>query len=141
MDPRAFLHLAKRLIGDENNPEGLRSTVSRAYYAAFHVATEFLKEIGCGVPSGPQGHELTYHYLNNCGDAQLVAVAGDLHDLRGDRNDADYKLSNTRIENEGLVQNLIEVADEIITVLDGCSGQRKLAVTSAVRAYKQKAGR
>jgi hypothetical protein len=84
---------------------------------------------------------LTYHYLNNCGDAQLVAVAGDLHDLRGDRNDADYKLSNTRIENEGLVQNLIEVADEIITVLDGCSGQRKLAVTSAVRAYKQKAGR
>ena len=46
MDPRAFLGLAKRLLDNEKNPEGLRSTVSRAYYAAFNVAAEFLDGIG-----------------------------------------------------------------------------------------------
>jgi hypothetical protein len=72
MNARAFLHLANRLLASEKNPEGLRSTVSRAYYAAYNVAVEFLDGIGCGVPKGPQGHDLAYHYFNNCGDTLLI---------------------------------------------------------------------
>jgi hypothetical protein len=84
MDPRAFLSLAKRLLDREKNPEGRRTTVSRAYYAAFNVAAEFLEGIGCGVPAGPQGHELAYNYLNNSGDALLTGRH--LHDLNCIKN-------------------------------------------------------
>jgi uncharacterized protein (UPF0332 family) len=35
MRPHDFWRLADRLIANEKNPEGFRSAISRAYYAAF----------------------------------------------------------------------------------------------------------
>jgi hypothetical protein len=139
MDPRAFLALANRLFATEINPEGRRSTISRAYYAAFHVAAEFLDGIGHQIPDGPQGHALAYQYLYNCGDDPLKEAAGYLDDLRGQRNTADYKLNNPRIENNGIVRNCIDLAGEIIKSLDNCKGsaKRKQNVTNAVREYKR----
>src|SRR5437899_3544637 len=139
MNPRAFLNLAKRLLANEKNPEGLRSTVSRAYYAAFNVAAEFLEGISCGVPKGPQGHELAYHYLNNCGNTLLIEAGRHLHDLRGVRNDADYHLNKPHVENENVVRNWVDMAGEIIKRLDDCIGsaQRKKDVRLAVQKYKK----
>ena len=143
MDPRAFLKLAKRLLDKERNPEGLRSTVSRAYYAAFNVAAEFLSEIGHDVPSDAKGHKLAYYYLNNCEDESLIQVGGDLDDLRGIRNDADYDMNQKRVEKEVNVQNWVDVADEIIKTLDECKkgpAQRRDDVAEAVKAYRKKIG-
>ncbi len=136
---RAFLSLANRLFLAEKNPEGRRSTISRAYYAAFNVAAEFLKGIGCAVPEGPQGHELAYNYLNNCGDALLIEAGRDLHDLRGERNNADYKLNKTHVEKEDVVGNWVDVAGEVIKRLDDCNGstKRRKGVATTVGPYKK----
>ena len=46
MRPHDFWRLADRLLAKEKNPEGFRSAVSRAYYAAFLTAEEFLAAMG-----------------------------------------------------------------------------------------------
>jgi uncharacterized protein (UPF0332 family) len=143
MDPRAFLALAKRLQGTEKNPEGRRSTVSRAYYAAFIVTSEFFKLIGCKVPDGPQSHELVYNFLNNCGDDVLVKAGTKLNDLRGERINADYKLHKKHIENEIIVQSWVSTADEVIKTLDDCKNgdsQRQGVIAAAVRSYAKGRG-
>ena len=140
MDPRAFLALAKRLVSNEKNAEGRRSAISRAYYAAFNVAVEFCASIGCHVPNGPQGHELAYNYLNNCGDSDLIDAASSLHNLRGERNIADYKLTKKYVESEDWVHDLIKSAEEIIKSLDDCkngSAKRREDVKKAIRIYMQ----
>ncbi len=137
MQARAFLQLAERLFVSEKNPEGMRSTISRAYYAAFNVAAEFLKGIGCEVPANPQGHELAYNYLYNCADKPLIEAGQNLHDLRGQRNDADYKLNKPQVEKEQVVRNWLDVATDIIKRLDDCksSAKRRADVTKAVQKY------
>jgi len=143
MDPRAFLALAKRLQAAEKNPEGRRSTVSRAYYAAFIVAAEFFEVIGCKVPVGPQSHELAYNFLNNCGDEVLVKAGSKLNDLRGERICADYKLHKKHVEDELIVQTLVSTAGEVIKTLDDCKNgadKRRDEVAAAVRTYAKGRG-
>jgi uncharacterized protein (UPF0332 family) len=140
MDPRAFLSLAKRLLDSERNPEGLRTTVGRAYYAAFNVAAEFFSGTGCEIPDGPQGHARAYHYLNNCNGQSLIEAGRHLDDLRGERNAADYKLHKKHVEKEANVRNLVDVADEVIRSLDSCKdgpAERRKGVAEAVIAYKK----
>ncbi len=69
-------------------------------------------------------------------------MAGDFDDLRGQCNDADYRLDRRETEKEAIVQNSLEVAEQIINVLDDCnsSAERKHAVTIALQAYKAKTG-
>ena len=43
MQPLEFCNLADRLIATEQNPEGFRSAISRAYYGAFLQAVAFLE--------------------------------------------------------------------------------------------------
>jgi uncharacterized protein (UPF0332 family) len=142
MNPRAFLDLAKRLFANEKNPEGLRSTVSRAYYAAFNVAVEFLSGVGCGVPADAAGHEKACHFLNNCGDPSLKSLSGHLFDLRRQRNHADYHLDKPHVETESVVQNWLSVADDVIKKLDDCNGskERKESVMKTLQAYQSATG-
>ena len=102
------------------------STVSRAYHAAFNVAAEFYQRL-VTMPSDAKGHRLAYYYLNNCEDESLIEVGGDLDDLRGIRNDADYDMNQKRVEKEVNVQNWVDVADEIIKTLDECNKRPRSA--------------
>ncbi len=141
MDPLAFLVLAKKLLDAEKNPAGRRSAVSRAYYAAFNVAAEFFAALGHQVPKDAGGHKKAYYYLNNCNDKLLIAVGGDLDDLRGIRNDADYDMNDKQVEKEDNVRAWVDVADVIIKRLDECKNgpvQRRKDVAEAVEDYKKK---
>lgn len=143
MDPRAFLNLARRLLEKECNPEGLRSSVSRAYYAAFNVAAEFLSALGHDVPRDAKGHKQAYFYLNNCNDEALIQVGRHLNDLRSLRNHADYDLETSHVEKEDNVRNWVDVADDIIRTLDECNSgpaQRRDDIAVAVKAYRKKIG-
>jgi hypothetical protein len=53
MDPHDFLLLAARLSNSSDQAD-LRTAVSRAYYAAFHVARDFLTALGFRTPMGEQ---------------------------------------------------------------------------------------
>jgi len=56
-----YLKLAQELAGQTVSPANeeakLRSSVSRAYYAAFCKARNYLRDIeGCSIPSTPEAH-------------------------------------------------------------------------------------
>src|SRR5882724_1660193 len=57
MNPLAFYQLADWLIANRRSPDGYRSSVSRAYYGAFHSALQFLEEMGLHIPSTDNKHE------------------------------------------------------------------------------------
>ena len=52
-----FIQLAGKLATSAD-PASLRSAVSRAYYGAFHLAGEFLADIGRPVPHHANAHVL-----------------------------------------------------------------------------------
>src|SRR5438132_1043588 len=91
MNSRDFLTLAQRLVS-EAAEVSWRSAVSRAYYAAFHVARELLEDMGFAVPRADRAHAYLWRRLSNCGDVKAQAAGHQLNDLRGDRNEADYDL-------------------------------------------------
>jgi hypothetical protein len=143
MNPLAFLELAKRLIAKERNPAGLRSSLSRAYYAAFNVAAQFFRAIGHEVPNDGTGHERACEYLNNCRDNQLVVLAERLGSLRQQRNGADYRMGDPNVEKEATVRLWVGVATEIIQKLEDCNGStaRRSNVKSAVQDWRSKVHR
>lgn len=93
MEPVAFLKLAKDLCKQSNNEAALRSAVSRGYYGLFNLAKQFVENYVHKLPKGAESHVKVYRYLNNCGLKEVVEVAGDLNELRDDRNSADYELN------------------------------------------------
>jgi uncharacterized protein (UPF0332 family) len=54
MRPHDFWRLADRMIANEKNPEGIRSAISRAYYAAFLTAVDFLAAMNISLLKGPR---------------------------------------------------------------------------------------
>jgi uncharacterized protein (UPF0332 family) len=57
MDPRDFSALAQNLAMMLNaEPSRYRTAISRAYYAAFLVALDFIQKAGVEPRSGHEGH-------------------------------------------------------------------------------------
>ena len=74
MNPRKFLDQARRRIMGTVE-EDWRTTVSRAYYAAFHVAGDLLTGLGFTVPNGEQAHAYLWLRLSNCGHQRTEDAA------------------------------------------------------------------
>ncbi|MFL5243428.1 MAG: HEPN domain-containing protein [Gemmataceae bacterium] len=115
MNGRAFLTVADALIL-QTSEASWRSAVSRAYYAAFHVAQQLFHDLGFTVPRGDRAHGYLWLRLSNCGNSQVQIAGKDLKDLRGDRNWADYDLSF--LLTQTLASNQINAAKGIIRLLD-----------------------
>ncbi len=99
MDPRSFRDLAAKLAGRaEPAPAEHRSAMSRAYYAAFHVAAALLREWHFKVPENADGHGEVQDLLTDSGDPRMMQVASELGTLRTKRNQADYKLDRRDVE-------------------------------------------
>lgn len=92
MNPDEFLVLAEQLATGPGEA-ALRSAISRAYYAVFHVV---LQELGPAfeIPVDASGHRILGHCLRNCGVPQAVPLAQTLDSLRDLRNRADYRLDD-----------------------------------------------
>src|ERR1019366_2771678 len=100
MRPHDFWRLADRLTANEKNPEGFRSAISRAYYAAFLTAVDFLASMNISLLGGSGVHIELLNILGNTGDAALLIARDSLDTLRKQRNKADYDLTNKRVESE-----------------------------------------
>src|ERR1700730_7159317 len=99
MLPIEYLEVSLFLLDHHKKPGGVRSAVSRAYYAAFQTACQFLEELNIHVPAST-GHGDVRNYLGNSGDLELAEAGSSLGTLHSKRIDADYRLSNLPIENE-----------------------------------------
>jgi uncharacterized protein (UPF0332 family) len=86
-----FLTVAQSLANNKTEA-AWRSSVSRAYYAAFHVARDLMRGVGFGVPQSEKAHTHLEQRLSNCGDAIVERAGAKLGSLKSKRTQADYEL-------------------------------------------------
>jgi hypothetical protein len=80
--------------------------------------------------------------LNNSNDTEVVKAGSKLGDLQSQRNQADYRLNNTDVEDEKTAQALVEEAKRIIQTLDGCRGGPKgVEIKKAIQDWGRKVGK
>jgi hypothetical protein len=91
MTGRDFLAAARRLAASTEEADW-RSAASRAYYAAFHGARDYLAALRFRTPRADRAHNYRYVRFNNAGHPTVERAANLLHDLRTRRNFADYDL-------------------------------------------------
>src|SRR5437763_728272 len=115
MNGRDFLLTARRLAAGPDESDW-RSAVSRAYYAAFHAARDFLADLRFQTPQADRAHNYLYVRLNNSADSGMQRAAGLLHGLRTLRNRADYDLRLT-IPVQAATDSVVE-AESVVQLLD-----------------------
>lgn len=81
-----FLSLATDLANRRGDEAALRTAVSRAYYATFHAAREYLVRAGIAVNTGGGAHRQVRQVLFG-GNVKLCLRFRRLHDWR---KEADY---------------------------------------------------
>ena len=135
MDPKDFLRVANTLAESDEAAE-LRSAVSRAYYAAFHVARKLLVDMGFQISKGPGAHGDVCKYLGNAGNPTVEHAGSNIGDLKGWRNQADYDLDLAEHENSREVQNIVAITEQIIEELEQCcNGSNRDQIKNAIRSY------
>jgi uncharacterized protein (UPF0332 family) len=130
MNARDFLDLAMRLSNEDSEAD-LRTSVSRAYYGAFHTAVQLLAELGVSLPAGPESHQKVRFCLMESGEPLGVAAGTQLHELRTARNRADYDLVDTRYGVKMNALSEIHSAQVVLRSLDLC---RREPIRSRFRA-------
>ena len=87
-----YIELAEELATDRRE-SALRSAVSRAYYGAFGLATNWILENdpSASLPADGRKHEFVWRYFADRKDRVSVRIANEGTKLRAKRNDADYR--------------------------------------------------
>jgi uncharacterized protein (UPF0332 family) len=134
MNGRDFYPLAVQLAGGSTEA-AWRTAVSRAYYAAFHVARDLFEGLGFRVPHADLAHKYLVYRLSNCGDSPVQGAGALLDALRGYRNQADYEMAVALAQPFALQQ--VRKADQIIQILDAIQEPRRTQITDAMKIYER----
>jgi len=130
MDPRDFLHLAKKLCSGNTEAER-RTAVSRSYYAVYNLMAKFFRDKDIPVPLAAEGHEKVSQYVNNSGIPEAAKLSGAIGNLRGARNDADYELDQIDF-NHKISALWVAEAQRLISIFEKCDREK---LTHGVRTY------
>ncbi len=114
-----FISLAIKLANSDNEAR-LRTSVSRAYFGAFHVARQLIEEMGVRLPRDHQAHISVQRCLQQSGDDAVEKAGAKLGSLRSERKDADYALENTKYRNKNSAAAQIIIARQILEALTAC---------------------
>jgi uncharacterized protein (UPF0332 family) len=135
MNGRDFLASANRLLLLPAEADW-RSAVSRAYYAAFHVARRLLSDVGFRVPRGERAHAYLWLRLSNCGDTQAESAGRSLQRLRRNRNEADYDVDQPFARS--VAAKDLQLARQIIALLDNATTEpTRTQITDAMKVYER----
>lgn len=93
-----------------------RTAVSRAYYAAFHVARRLFSDLNFVVPRADRAHQYLVFHLSNGGESAVEQAGRDLETLRRLRNRADYDEMPVLTQSQAAAA--VQLAESIIQVLD-----------------------
>lgn len=119
MEPSKFCEVAGFLLAARPDAAGVRSAVSRAYYALYHVVSQRLTARGFRLlVKRPECHESVYRILANSSNTQLQAIALSLNELRHSRNRADYDLDDRSIEALDSARVIVEDTSAAISSFD-----------------------
>lgn len=137
-----FLKLASHLFVQTRTPNEalLRTVISRAYYAAYHVALDFLVDLELPETSD---HGVPPQWLESSGHADAIAAGRHLRDLYSARRKEDYDLKNPRsiriVQNMDFVRDQIERASDIKVLLDRCRAEpARSQVAQTIQAHRQR---
>ncbi|HEY9630086.1 MAG TPA: hypothetical protein V6C84_22560 [Coleofasciculaceae cyanobacterium] len=116
-----YLHLAEELTGIANSIAGeearLRSTISRAYYAAFIRARNYLRiHLDIDLPRNGDVHRYVREYFDRSSNELHRMIANDLARLRISRNRADYDDIMTQLP--VLARMSLKLAARVLANLD-----------------------
>jgi uncharacterized protein (UPF0332 family) len=135
MNGRDFLTFA-RTLATSGQEAAWRSMVSRAYYAAFHVARERFADLRFTVPRADRAHSYLHMRLQNCGHPQAAAAGVSLDKLRADRNRADYDLHRPIVRNFAL--SAIHSAEQIVQALDSARIEpARTLIVDGIKVYER----
>jgi len=116
-----YLDLAKELAGQTasqaTEEAKLRSSVSRAYYAAFCKARNYLRDIeGRSIPSTGDAHVFVRDEFRYSADRLHRKIGNNLNRLRIDRNKVDYDDSVTGLSSMVIMD--LTIALKVISTLN-----------------------
>lgn len=134
MNPLLFLAQAQRLAA-ASAEEDSRSATSRAYYAAFHVASSFMANLGFNVPNAERAHAYLWLRLQNAGEATIQRAGILLNDLRRERTRADYDLRRSFAQARALAA--VQDAATIIKVLNTVVEPTRTQVMDTMKDYER----
>ena len=87
-----YLKLAEELVEGDTNEAKQRSAISRAYYAAFCYASNYLKDYLDFQPTGNEHKAVAEEFRTyDPKDKTMLGIGKDLKSLREARNKADYE--------------------------------------------------
>jgi uncharacterized protein (UPF0332 family) len=114
-----YLDLARRLYREGTihsvKEAELRSAISRAYYAAFCNARNYLIAKGHKLSGGPEAHAEVQDRFITSSDRRRKEIGENLKRLRSLRNRADYRNTFPGLNNTTVIS--IALADDIISGL------------------------
>lgn len=135
MNFRDFLQVASELASGPTEAHW-RSAVSRAYYAAFHVACQLFVDLGFTVPRADRAHAYVWLRLTNSGHGDVQNAGLNLNHLRQQRNRADYD-AHRPVSQPTAVKEL-QTAIEIVRVLDSAMSEpTRSQITDAMKTYER----
>ena len=115
-----YLHLAEELTEIASSIAGeeacLRSTISRAYYAAFIRARNYLRHQDLDLPRNGDVHRYVRDYFDRSSNELHRMIANDLARLRISRNRADYDDIMTQLP--ALARMSLKLATRVLANLD-----------------------
>jgi hypothetical protein len=111
MDATEFISVSAKLVGW--GKAGARSAVSRAYYGAFHLACELLRDLSGETLGSGIAHNLAVQFLGSADHVNAKAAARLLGDLHSHRIRADYRLLDPHVEQMEFAQRCVEHATEV----------------------------
>lgn len=116
MKASEFIDFASQLAAatDASAPS-LRSSSSRAYYGAFHVAKQFLHSLDAAFScrSGGNDHQFVQQHLMYCEVPDVADLGRLLSNLHESRKDADYRLEIMECESANYAQLCVDRASKI----------------------------
>jgi len=140
MNAREFKIVALNLCVSGKCAADYRTSISRSYYAAFHVGLEIIKNIDKSLKKRNLSHDDVIESLSNCDDSRISAAAVQLQSLKSDRVQADYRLDNIDIEKKQKAEFVYRLADRIIQEIDSSysnPSNRKIIESSILRYIRK----
>jgi hypothetical protein len=140
MNPRDFQRLAELLAAGPTVAER-RTSIGRAYYAAFNVGAERLRGMGFRLSKGAAAHGEVRNCLMNRKDPVVASVASQLGLLHTFRNRADYQLDQMDIEGPSMAAKCAKQSSEIIRTLDTTfHGSQRATLQAAITQWRRENG-
>ncbi|NOX63893.1 MAG: DNA-binding protein [Chloroflexi bacterium] len=118
-----YLKLAKKLLdaghGSDVAEASYRSATSRAYYAAYHVASIFAQTEGY-IPygSGDDHQGVARYFREAAGNRYRLKIAAELDRMRKARNQADYATVFRRQSPKAMADLTVRSAARVIEILE-----------------------